>query len=83
MQTGVKHILLHCAGNRFAIMEKPVWKVSILQVNALIHAVQSFPAHTPKRWMLVSEFVNLATAYEDGVKGTFIQLQIPTSKNSW
>ena len=66
----------------FALMEKLVWKVSVLQVNALVHAVHSFPAHTPKRWTLVSELVTLAAAYEEGDKGTFIELQVPSKSRN-
>ena len=63
----------------FVQMEKFVWKVSVLQVNALVHAVHSFPAHTHKRWSLVSELVTLATAYEEGERRTFIELQVPSN----
>ena len=62
-------------------MEKLVWKISVLQVNALVRAVHSFPAHTPKRWSLVSELVTLAAAYE-GDRGTFIELQVPSKRIS-
>ena len=56
------------------MMEACVWKIS---VNALVHAVHSFPAHTPKRWSLVSELVTVAAAYE-GERRTFVELQVPT-----
>lgn len=55
-----------------------MWKVSVLQVNALVHAVHSFPAHTPKRWSLVSELVTLAAVYEEGERRTFVELQVPS-----
>lgn len=59
-----------------------MWKISVLQVNTLVHAVHSFPAHTPKRWSLVSELVILAAAYEEGDRGTFIELQVPSKRIS-
>ena len=44
---------------------------SMLQVNALVHAVNSFPEKMPKRWSLISQLVSLVeectetTAYID------------------
>ena len=52
--------------------------LSVLQVNALVHAARSFPAHTPKRWSLVSELVILAALYEEGDRRTFVELQVPS-----
>jgi len=37
------------------------WKINVLQLNALVHAVDSFPPNTPKRWSLVSQLVCLGT----------------------
>ena len=59
-----------------------MWKVSVQQVYMLVHAVHSFPVHTPKRWALVSELVTLTTQYEEGDEGTFIELQMPSSGNT-
>lgn len=38
--------------------KQPTLKVSLLHVNALVHAVNSFPLNTPKRWSLISHLVN-------------------------
>ena len=57
---------------------KTLWKVSVLQVNALVHAVQ---AHTPKRWSLVSDLVILAASYKEGDRRTFVELQVPSESS--
>ena len=65
-------------------MEK--WKASVLQVNALVHAVNSFPACTPKRWSLVSQLVTLISESEGGGCPLFIEFDIPSrdkSKCTW
>ena len=46
-------------------------RVSMLQVNALVHEVNSFPEKMPKRWSLISQLVSMVeectetTAYID------------------
>ena len=65
-------------------MEK--WKESVLQVNTLVHAVNSFPACTPKRWSLVSQLVTLISQSEGGGCPPFIEFDIPSrdkSKCTW
>ena len=51
-------------------------KLSVLQVNALVHAVNSFPENTPKRWSLVSELVSIVSRAEDGGSPPFIEVKI-------
>lgn len=51
-------------------------KLSLLQVNALVHAVNSFPENTPKRWSLVSELVSVVSHVEDGGNPPFIEVEI-------
>ena len=41
-------------------------RASLLQVNSLVHAVQSFPESMPKRWALISQLVCLAKEWESG-----------------
>ena len=38
---------------------KMKWRVSLLQINALVYAVNNFPESTPKRWSLISQLVCL------------------------
>ena len=34
------------------------WRVKLADVHALVHAVNSFPANTPRRWQLVSQLLS-------------------------
>ena len=34
------------------------WRVKLAHVHALLHAVNSFPANTPRRWQLVSQLLS-------------------------
>ena len=50
--------------------------MSVLQLNALVHAVNSFPENTPKRWSLVSELVSMVSHMEDGGSPPFVEVEI-------
>ena len=50
------------------------WRESLLQVNALVHAVGSFPESTPKRWALISQLVCLAKEWESTETAACIEL---------
>ena len=45
-------------------MSKVNLRVSLLQVSAIVHAVNSFREGTPKRWALISQLVCLAMKWE-------------------
>lgn len=45
----------------------------MLQVNALVHAVNSFPEKTPKRWSLISQLVSLV-AQDDTAAAAYMEL---------
>ena len=53
------------------------------QVNALVHAVNSFPERMPKRWSLISQLVSLVQ--ESAREGVYIDLATsvqPTKGNA-
>ena len=52
-------------------------KASLLQVNALVHSVNSFPAFTPKRWSLVSQLVTFSSSIEGGGGPPIFEVEIP------
>ena len=51
-------------------------RASLLQVNSLVHAVQSFPESMPKRWVLLSQLVSLAKEWESGSTAETVYINI-------
>ena len=43
------------------------WRVKLAHVHALVHAVNSFPANTPRRWQLVSQLLSFVNGGESSM----------------
>ena len=53
-------------------------RVSVLQVNALVHAVNSFPDGMPKRWSLISQLVSMVDESIQLEEAAYIHFDINT-----